>query len=57
MAGITDGELYYMITKGEQPMPSFEDKLTDRERWDAVEYIRTFAKPSTQQTQEGATQK
>lgn len=56
MTGIMDGELYYMITKGEQPMPSFEDKLSERQRWDAVEYIRTFARPGAPQTETGAAQ-
>ena len=25
-------------------MPAFEDKLSDQERWQLVDYIRTFAK-------------
>lgn len=39
----TDGELYWKITHGHRPMPAFEDKLTDIERWQVVDYIRTFA--------------
>ena len=27
-------------------MPSFETRLTDVERWEAVDYIRTFAAKS-----------
>ncbi|HWZ54277.1 MAG TPA: cytochrome c [Candidatus Acidoferrales bacterium] len=46
MAAITDGELYWRITKGARPMPSFET-LTEEERWQAVDYIRTFAGRST----------
>jgi mono/diheme cytochrome c family protein len=38
----TDGEFFYRITKGRQPMPAFEDKLTETERWEVVDYIRTF---------------
>jgi mono/diheme cytochrome c family protein len=38
----TDGEFYWRITKGRQPMPAFEDKLTDTERWESVDFIRTF---------------
>ena len=42
-----DGELFWVITNGHRPMPAFRDKLTDEERWQAVDYIRTFAeKPS-----------
>lgn len=39
----TDGELYWKITHGHRPMPAFEDKLSDTERWQVVDYIRTFA--------------
>jgi len=43
MEGLTDGQLYWQITKGRNPMPSFEEKLQPNERWQAVDYIRTFA--------------
>jgi mono/diheme cytochrome c family protein len=43
MSRLTDGELYFEITTGHNPMPSFESKLTDEQRWQAVDYIRTFA--------------
>jgi mono/diheme cytochrome c family protein len=46
MAAITDGELYWRITKGARPMPSFES-LSEEERWQAVDYIRTFAQRSS----------
>ena len=41
----TDGELFWKITAGKKPMPSFESKLTDEERWMVVDYIRTFSTP------------
>jgi mono/diheme cytochrome c family protein len=44
MGRLTDGELYWKITHGRHPMPAFQDKLTDVERWQLVDYIRTFAK-------------
>ena len=40
----TDGELFWKITHGRRPMPGFQNKLTDEERWELVDYIRTFAK-------------
>lgn len=46
MNRITDGELYWEITKGRRPMPAFETKLSEVERWEAVDYIRTFAAKS-----------
>ena len=45
MGRVTDGELFWKITHGRRPMPAFEDKLTDTERWQVVDYIRTFAQP------------
>ena len=47
MNALTDGELYWQITKGRRPMPAFADKLNDEQRWQAVDYIRTFAQKST----------
>lgn len=40
----TDGEVFWKMTEGRKPMPSFSKKLTDAERWAIVNYIRTFAK-------------
>lgn len=47
MSGLKDGELYWEITRGRHPMPAFEKKLTEQERWEAVDYIRTFAAKSS----------
>jgi mono/diheme cytochrome c family protein len=46
MRDLTDGELFWEITKGRRPMPAFEDKLSDQERWQVVDFIRTFAAPA-----------
>jgi len=42
----TDGDLYWITTKGSWPMPAFEKKLTPLERWQIIDYIRTFAHPA-----------
>jgi mono/diheme cytochrome c family protein len=39
----TDGELYWQITHGRPPMPGFQSKLNDTERWELVDYIRTLS--------------
>jgi mono/diheme cytochrome c family protein len=46
MTAMTDGELFWKITKGIQGiMPAGERKLkTEEERWHVVNYIRTLAK-------------
>jgi mono/diheme cytochrome c family protein len=43
MSGLTDGELYSEVTEGHHPMPAFKDKLIEEQRWQVVDYIRTFA--------------
>jgi mono/diheme cytochrome c family protein len=43
MEELSDGELYWQITKGRRPMPAFADKLNEQQRWQVVDYIRTFA--------------
>lgn len=36
----SDGELNYIIRQGRDPMPSWEDKLSQDQRWDVINYIR-----------------
>lgn len=38
----SDGEMYFRITAGKAPMPSFKTTLTGDERWDVISYIRSF---------------
>ena len=40
----TDGALYWEMTEGHNPMPSYKTALTDNQRWELVNYIRTLAK-------------
>ena len=40
----SEGSMYWKITSGRKPMPSFKDKLSDSERWKVVAYIRSMAK-------------
>ena len=44
MAKVTDGELFWKITNGKDPMPGYQKKLSDEERWQLVNLIRKFAK-------------
>ncbi len=53
MSRATDGELFWKITHGRRPMPAFKDKLTDKQRWELVDYIRTFAKKAAAQNASG----
>jgi mono/diheme cytochrome c family protein len=47
MKGITDGEIFYQISEGRKPMPSFKKRLTEEERWELVLFVRSFARPNT----------
>ncbi|NBO65927.1 MAG: hypothetical protein EBU88_13985 [Acidobacteria bacterium] len=38
----SDGELYWKITNGKSPMPANRIRFTDEQRWQIVNYIRTF---------------
>jgi mono/diheme cytochrome c family protein len=44
MRGMPDGELFYKITEGRPPMPSFKKDLNETQRWQAVNYVRAFGK-------------
>jgi mono/diheme cytochrome c family protein len=39
-----DGALFWIITMGNNPMPSYKAALTPTQRWDVVNYIRALAK-------------
>ena len=39
----TDGELFWKLTEGKKPMPSYAQKFTDEQRWTVVNYVRTLA--------------
>ena len=43
LVGLTDGEIYWIITKGEDPMPGFDGKLTDEERWGLAHLMRNMS--------------
>lgn len=40
--GMTDGDLFYRITMGPGTMPSFANRLSPKERFDIVNYLRTL---------------
>jgi mono/diheme cytochrome c family protein len=47
MNSLTDGDIYYQITQGRKPMPSFRKKLTEEQRWQLVILVRSFAAPAS----------
>jgi mono/diheme cytochrome c family protein len=44
MKRASDGELFWKMTTGRVPMPSWEDRLTEMQRWELVNYLRELNK-------------
>ena len=40
----TDGALFWIISEGNNPMPTYKSTLTETQRWQVVNFIRTLAK-------------
>lgn len=40
----TDGALFWMMTTGRGPMPSYKTTLPENQRWEMVNYLRSLAK-------------
>jgi mono/diheme cytochrome c family protein len=40
----SDGALFWKITTGKKPMPAFGRRLSEADRWNLVNYIRTIPK-------------
>jgi mono/diheme cytochrome c family protein len=40
----TDGMVFWKISEGHRPMPGYKSKLSETERWDLVDYVRTLKK-------------
>jgi mono/diheme cytochrome c family protein len=40
----TDGSIFWKITEGRKPMPSFKKDLSEEQRWQVINYIRTLSK-------------
>jgi mono/diheme cytochrome c family protein len=43
MSEKTDGELFWKMSNGRAPMPAWKELLPVRQRWELVNYLRTFA--------------
>ena len=44
LQGQSDGALFWKVSEGKKPMPTFTSKLTEQQRWDVVNYIKTLSK-------------
>lgn len=55
LAGKTDGELFYIITKGKGKMTGEGDRLPEKLRWNMVNLVRSFAAKNPAQKTAAAT--
>ncbi len=46
MNTLTDGGIFYEISEGRQPMPSYKTRLTEEQRWQLVLLLRSFTQVS-----------
>jgi len=46
MSTVTDGAIFYQISEGRRPMPSFKKRMTQDQRWQLVLLVRSFAQPA-----------
>jgi mono/diheme cytochrome c family protein len=44
MSKETDGSLFWKMSEGRGPMPSWKDQFSETERWQLVDYIRKLGK-------------
>jgi mono/diheme cytochrome c family protein len=44
MSAETDGSLFWKMSEGRGPMPPWKETLSDKERWQLVNYIRKLGK-------------
>lgn len=49
-----DGELFWKITEGRKPMPTYEKLLSETDRWKVIDYLRTLAPPPPPSTTQSA---
>src|SRR5260370_21458441 len=52
MSAVTDGEIFYQITEGRRPMPSFKTRLSQDQRWALVLFVRSLSAPPVARVQE-----
>ena len=47
MNSVSDGELFYKISEGHRPMPTFRKRLTEEQRWQLVLFLRSLSSSSS----------
>ena len=45
----SDGSMFWKITEGKKPMPTFDKLIGEDERWNVINYVRTIASKGAKQ--------
>lgn len=53
LAGMTDGQIYYIIVHGKGQMPAEGDRAKPDRVWNLVVYLKTFSAPKTFPAEKG----
>ncbi len=53
----TDGSLFWKMGEGRGPMPSWKDELSEKERWQLVNYIRKLGNDAAEKNPAGSKEK
>lgn len=46
MSSESDGELFWKISNGRKPMPTWKKELSEEQIWSLVKYVRHFSEPA-----------
>jgi mono/diheme cytochrome c family protein len=49
IAAQTDGSIFWKLTTGRKPMPTFENLISEDDRWNVINYVRTLQPPPATQ--------
>jgi len=52
LKGVTDGMLFYVLTKGNEKMPGQEGRMKAEQQWNVVNFIRSLAKKEAPKAEE-----
>ena len=47
--GQTDGSMFWKITEGKKPMPTFANLISEDDRWNVINFVRTLAAKGAKQ--------
>ena len=53
IASQSDGSIFWKLTTGRKPMPTFENLISEDDRWNVINYVRTLEPAAVPQASAG----